>query len=324
MRSEILTILHKADGKYVSGAYLAEKLSVSRTAVWKHICALKEEGYEIDSKSRNGYRIIASPDLLTPGEIKSILTTKTVGQSIKYYKTTDSTNNEAKKSALQGAADGTIVISEEQGSGKGRIGRGWFSPAGKGIWLSVILRPKFLPQEAPKCTLMAAIAITKAIYTVTGIKAGIKWPNDVLYDGKKLVGILTEMNAEMDRINYVVIGMGINVNIAKEDMPESIRDIAASLMQIANKKISRVKLLSEILSELENEYNKINENGFASVINEWKKYSVTLGQNVKVIGVKETFCGKAVDIDDYGALLVDTGEKVERVLAGDVSIRPAK
>ncbi|WP_196594566.1 biotin--[acetyl-CoA-carboxylase] ligase [Pectinatus sottacetonis] len=325
MRSEILTILHKAKGKYVSGTYLANKLSVSRTAIWKHICILKNDGYNIDSKSKNGYRIIDSPDLLTPGEINAVLTTKTFGRTIKYYKKIDSTNNEAKKIALdEKAPEGTIVISESQGDGRGRLSRGWYSPAQKGIWFSIILRPDFLPQEAPKCTLMAAVAIAKAIYTITGLKVGIKWPNDILYDGKKLVGILTEMNAEMDRINYIVIGMGINVNILSQDMPEEVKDIATSLMQITGKKISRLALLQQLLVELENLYTTIKKHGFSPIIQDWKKYSITLGKNIKVISVNETFYGKAVDIDNFGALLVDTGEKIERVLAGDVSIRPAK
>ncbi|TCS75628.1 biotin--[acetyl-CoA-carboxylase] ligase [Pectinatus cerevisiiphilus] len=324
MRSEILTILRKAGGEYISGAYLAEKLSVSRTAIWKHICALKEEGYDIDSKSRNGYRIISSPDLLTPGEINAVLATNVFGCVIKYYKTVSSTNNAAKLLAQQDAREGTIVVSEEQGNGKGRLSRCWFSPAQKGIWCSLILRPPFLPQEAPKCTLMAAVSICKAIRSLTGVQVGIKWPNDILYNGKKLVGILTEMNAEMDRINYVIIGMGINVNVTVKDMPVEIRNTATSLLQIIGKKVSRVRLLCAILAELENEYEIIKAAGFAPILEQWKKYSVTLGQKVKVIGINETFYGKAVDIDDYGALLVDTGEKIERALAGDVSIRPAE
>ncbi|MBB5335496.1 biotin--[acetyl-CoA-carboxylase] ligase [Pectinatus brassicae] len=324
MRSEILTILHKAKGGYVSGADLAEKLAVSRTAIWKHICALKDEGYQIESKSRSGYRIVDSPDLLNPGEIKAKIKTEILGQKIIYYKEIGSTNNEAKLQAAKGAREGTIVVSEQQGTGRGRLSRGWYSPAQKGIWFSLILRPGFLPQEAPKCTLMAAVAIAKAIFTITGIEVGIKWPNDILYNGKKLVGVLTEMNAEMDRINYIVIGMGINVNVSNKEMPEEIKDIATSLSEIKGETVSRIDLLTQVLAELENLYLLIKEQGFAPILKLWKQYSVTLGQDIKVIGVNETFYGKAVDIDDFGALLVDTGEKIERVLAGDVSIRKAK
>lgn len=322
MRSEILTILRKAAGRYVSGASLAQKLSVSRTAIWKHICALREEGYTIDSKSKSGYCLISSPDLLAPGEINALLKTKTFGHTIKYYKTIDSTNKAAKELVQRsGAEEGTIILSEEQNDGKGRLSRIWFSPSQKGLWFSVILHPPFLPQEAPKCTLMAATAVCRAIIRVTGVKAGIKWPNDILYKGKKLVGILTEMNAEMDCINYIVIGMGINVNIKSEDMPEDIRATATSLQQITGEKISRINLFCSILQELEKEYENVKIKGFAPTIKEWKKYNITLGEKVKVIGINNTFYGKAADIDDYGALLIDTGGKIERVLAGDVSIR---
>ena len=179
-------------------------------------------------------------------------------------------------------------------------------------------------QEAPKCTLMAATAITKAIEDVTGVKVGIKWPNDVLYEGKKLVGILTEMNAEMDCINYIIIGMGINVNIDKEEMPEEIQNIATSLSQITGKKISRLKLLNKILYYLEHLYIICQEEGFAPILNEWRKYSITLNQHIRVIGTNEVLEGIAVDIDDDGALLVNIDGQIKRVLAGDVSIRPVQ
>lgn len=323
MRAKILTILRKADGKYVSGEYLAEKLSVSRTAIWKHICALKEEGYNIESKVRNGYRIISSPDVLTEGEISAFLTTNTFGRNIQYFKTVTSTNKEAKTLAQKDAPEGTIVVSEEQNSGKGRLSRGWFSPSQKGIWFSLILRPHFLPPDAPKCTLMAAVAICKAIHSVTGINPQIKWPNDILYNNKKFVGILTEISAEIEQINYIIIGMGIDVNISTYDMPADIRTTSTSLLQILGAKVSRVELLCSILKELELAYSIIQKEGFEPILKEWKKYTVTLGQQVKVIGINDVFLGKAVDIDDYGALLVETDGKIRRVLAGDVSIRPA-
>lgn len=184
MRSQILNLLKQNGDKFLSGEYLADTLKVSRTAIWKHIKALRDNGYNIESVPRSGYRLIDSPDLLSSEEIKSSLTTKILGSEILYFETVDSTNTQAKKVALQGVKDGTIIISEEQGGGRGRLSRSFFSPKYKGIWFSVILKPKFLPQEAPKCTLMAATAITKAIEDVTGVKVGIKWPNDVLYEGK--------------------------------------------------------------------------------------------------------------------------------------------
>ena len=326
MRSQILNLLKQSGNDFLSGEDLAERLNVSRTAIWKHINALRDSGYDIESVPRSGYRLINSPDLLSAEEISTALSTKILGSTIKYFTSTDSTNNQAKKLAMQGATDGTIVISEEQLGGRGRLSRMFFSPKYKGIWFSVILRPKFLPQEAPKCTLLAAVAIAKAIDEATGIKVGIKWPNDILYNGKKIVGILTEMNAEMDCVNYIVIGMGINVNITSDEMPDDIKETATSLNQIAKKDISRLKLLTSILNNLEELYLAVQERGFAPIFDEWRKYSITLNQHIKVIGVNdsETFEGVAVDIDNDGALLVKTNGQIKRVLAGDVSIRPSK
>ncbi|HIX84125.1 MAG TPA: biotin--[acetyl-CoA-carboxylase] ligase [Candidatus Megamonas gallistercoris] len=322
MRSQILNLLKQAGDNFLSGEYLAETLNVSRTAIWKHIKALRDSGYDIESVPRNGYRLLYSPDLLSAEEVKNSLSTKILGSDIKYFTTTDSTNNQAKKLALSGAVDGTIVISEEQGGGRGRLSRSFFCPKYKGIWFSVILRPDFLPQEAPKCTLLAAVAVTKAIYDVTGVKVGIKWPNDILYNGKKLVGILTEMSAEMERINYIVIGIGIDVNISVEEMPEDIRDIATSLSQITGKEVSRLKLLNKLLYHLEQLYIMAQKQNFAPILDEWRKYSITLNQEIKVISGNNVTYGKAVDIDDDGALLVKINGQIKRVLAGDVSIRP--
>lgn len=321
MRSNILDILRQANGTYVSGEDIARTMNVSRTAVWKHIRELKQAGYAIDSHSRSGYCLMETPDLLLPNEIQNGRKTKVLGKDIQYYKEVISTNNQAKLAAQQDAGEGTIIVSEAQTSGRGRLARGWYSPAEKGIWFSVILRPHFLPQEAPKCTLLAAVAIVKAIETITEIQVGIKWPNDILYNKLKLVGILTEMNAEMDCINYIIIGMGINVNIQKNEFPLELQHIATSLAIIKGKKISRVQLLNEILFQIETLYNIAQAEGFVKILEEWKKYSVTLGKTVDVIGINDTFAGLAMDIDEDGALLVKTKAGIKRVLAGDVSIR---
>ena len=323
MRNKILQILRQSGNKYISGEDMAEKLGVSRAAVWKHIKEMRSQGYNIESLARNGYILREAPDAMLSGEISNGLETKTIGCRIICHEEIDSTNNEAKRMAMEGAAEGTVVVAESQTGGKGRLERQFFSPKGKGIWFSVVLRPKFLPQEAPKCTLMAAVAVARAM-TEFGLKPGIKWPNDLLYDNKKLVGILTEMSAEMDGINYIVIGTGINVNIAPEEFPEELRDVATSLSQMKGANLPRVKFLQAVLRALDDLYAKVQVEGFAPVLKEWRQYSITLGQEVKVIGVRdgEVFYGKAADIDDEGALLVDTAAGRQRVLAGDVSIRP--
>ena len=323
MRKIILELLGQHPEQYVSGEEISRQLAVSRTAIWKHMQTLKQAGYEIESHPRLGYRLKTRPDLLLPYEIRDILRTKIVGQKeIYYFADVESTNTEAKKQANLGCPEGSISLSEAQTKGRGRLSRSWFSPSGKGIWLSVVFRPPFNPHDAPKCTLMAAVAVTKAIQSMTGIECGIKWPNDILYQGKKIVGILTEMNAEIDAINYIVIGMGINVNIKQQDFPDELTESATSLSVIAGHTISRLSLLNAVLVELEQAYEEVIQYGFSKILDEWRKLSITLGKKVNVIGSGKEFSGTAVDIDHDGGLLVQTEAGIERVLAGDVSIRP--
>lgn len=321
MRGKILALLSAYPKQYMSGEEIAAKLGVSRTAVWKHIQELKGAGYTIESQSRSGYRITAVPDRMLPELITNGLYTKLIGRNIISFEEIATTNNEAKRRAADGAPEGTIVVSEVQVTGKGRLNRSFFCPRG-GIWFSVILRPRFLPQDAPKCTLLAAVAVVRAMRDI-GFDAGIKWPNDILYDGKKLTGILTEMSAEMDRINYVVIGIGINANISAESFPDDIKDKATSISAHIGE-IDRIGFFQKLLNYFENLYMEVQQHGFGEMLREWRKLSVTLGQEINVIGFEETFAGKAIDIDDDGALLVETADGVRRVLAGDVSIRPHK
>ncbi len=324
MQEKVLALLREAGDNYISGEEIASRLGVSRTAIWKHIRALKAAGYEIESHARRGYLLLEAPDLLLPQEIQPMLRTHIIGKKMVHYEEIPSSNNEAKVLALNGAEDGLVVVAEAQGAGKGRLSRGWYSPAKKGIWFSVVLRPSFLPQDAPKCTLMAAVAVVRAMKDM-GFSVGIKWPNDILDDkGRKLVGILTELITEMERINFVVIGTGINVNLWPEDFPEDIREIATSLAMLRGGKVDRLELFARVLESLDELYVTVEKKGFGAMLDEWRRYSVTLGQEVNVIGVKETFVGTAADIDEDGALLIDTPEGRRRVLAGDVSIRPRK
>ena len=321
MSSDVLELLRAAGG-YISGEKMAERLGVTRAAVWKKIAALREAGYDISSAPRSGYVLRSAPDRLIETEISQDLQTVLVGRKMICYDTVDSTNLVLKNLARDGAADGTVVVADSQRTGRGRMERAFFSPPGKGIWVSILLRPTFLPQDAPKCTLMAAVAVARAMEHFD-LHAEIKWPNDILHEGRKLVGILTEMSAEMDRVNYVVIGIGINVNIAPEDFPEELRTIATSLMQMKGEPLPRVAFLQELLRALDELYASVQQDGFAPVLAAWREYAVTLGQEVRVIGpAGEEFEGTAADIDAEGALLVDTAEGRRRVLAGDVSIRP--
>ncbi|MBR1647342.1 MAG: biotin--[Selenomonadaceae bacterium] len=322
MRKTIVEMLKRAGNDFISGESIAGELKISRTAVWKHIQKLREHGYEILSRERRGYKLKDAPDLLLPSEIQIGLDTQIIGVEMHYEPSVDSTNRVAKALAYHGAQDGTIVVAEEQTGGKGRLDRKYFSPRGKGIWFSVILRPNFLPKEASKITLMAAVAVAEAM-TRFNLKPEIKWPNDILFDGRKLVGILTEMTGEMGKIYYIVVGVGINVNINREDFPEEIRDIAASLSEMNGEEISRVKIFRAVLEELDKLYREVNANGFGEVFKLWRKYNVTLDKNIRVISVIDgnDFTGKAVDLNEDGALVVETPDGLRTVYAGDVSIR---
>ncbi len=322
MRKTIVELLKKAGGNFISGESIAGELGISRTAVWKHIQKLRENGYEILSRERHGYKLKDAPDLLLPSEIQIGLDTQIIGKEMHYHPSVDSTNRVAKALAYHGAADGAIVVAEEQTGGKGRLDRKFFSPRGKGIWFSVILRPNLLPKDAPKCTLMAAVAIAEAMKRFD-LKAEIKWPNDIMFDGRKLVGILTEMTGEIGKVSYIVIGVGINVNISRSEFPDELKDIAASLSEISSYEISRVKLFRAILEEFDKIYREIIANGFDKVIKRWKDYNITLGKNIQVISAIDgkSFTGKAVDLNADGALVVETGNGRQSVYAGDVSIR---
>ncbi|MBQ7723580.1 MAG: biotin--[Selenomonadaceae bacterium] len=322
MRKTIVEILKKAGDNFISGESIAGELKVSRTAVWKHIQKLREDGYEILSSERNGYKLKDAPDLLLPSEIQIGLNTKIIGLEMEYKPSIDSTNQLAKKLAYHGAADGTIVVAEEQTGGKGRLDRKFFSPRGKGIWFSVILRPNLLPKDAPKCTLMAAVAVAEAMKRFN-LKAEIKWPNDIMHDGRKLVGILTEMTGEIGKISYIVIGVGINVNIKRKEFPKDLRDVATSLSELTGDEISRVKLFRAVLEEFDKLYCKINKSGFDEILKLWRKYNITLGKNIRVISASDgkSFTGKAIDLNADGALIVETKSGLKAVYAGDVSIR---
>ena len=321
MRARILKLLRQQSQDYLSGEEISRQLAVSRTAVWKHIQELKNHGYEIEAHPRKGYRLKSRPNLLLPEEIRAGLSTKLLGKQIVHFYDTSSTNNEAKRLAADEAAEGTIVVSEAQTLGRGRLNRGWFSPPGGGVWVSVILRPPFPPQEAPKCTLMAAVATVEAIREASGLTCGIKWPNDILWQGRKLVGILTEMSAEMDAINFVVLGIGINVSLQENDFPEELRNIGASISMGAGREVSRVEVLQKLLERLEYWYEVVKKEGFEPVLKAWRRESITLGQPVRVLAGEETYDGVAEELAEDGSLLVRTENDLRRVLAGDVSLR---
>lgn len=313
MRERILRILKEADG-YVSGERISGILGISRAAVWKHIRALREEGYKILSVTNKGYRLSAEPDNISAGRITEALATDFMGRNIVYMNKVDSTNEEAKRRADM--PDGTLFIAERQEAGKGRLGRFWESPRG-GIWMSLLLKPDMPLDRVSGITLAAGLAVCRAV----GCGAMIKWPNDIVTGSRKLCGILTEMSAEPDTgtINYVVCGMGINVNT--EGFPEELKAKATSLLLETGERHSRDEVTARILNEFEPVYKLLCEKGFGAIREEYTRMCVTLGREVRVIYRKTETIGRAVDIGGDGTLIVDTGAGRIAVSSGEVSVR---
>ena len=315
IKDKILEDLILNKGKHVSGETLASELSVSRAAIWKHVKALRNDGFMIESSTKEGYSLVDSPDVLSPAGIKAGLKTILMGKTIHYFKETESTNNLARDMA--GSVDeGTLIIAESQTGGRGRMGRKWISPEG-GIWLSIILKPKMQPLHAPRITLLAGVAVAKTIRSY-GLSAKIKWPNDVLINGKKVCGILTEIGAEMDSIQYVVVGVGIDANVDTETFPEEFRDSSTSLKNEMGYDINRVEFVQKLLIELESLYLKFQKEGFTSIMEEWRIMSATMGQWVKITTQSRIIYGEAVGVDSDGALILETGEgRLEKIVAGN-------
>ena len=320
MKEEILRLLRNADG-YISGQELCNRFGVSRTAVWKAINQLKEAGYEIEAQQNKGYRLMAAPDLMTEAEIKSLLHTDWVAKEVLYFDTIDSTNTKAQELAEKGYPSGTLVVADKQESGKGRRGRSWVSPSGTGIFMTLMIKPDINPNNASMLTLVAALAVAKAITSVTGEEAMIKWPNDIVVNSKKVCGILTEMNAQFDYINHIVVGIGINVH--NESFPEEISQMASSLMiEAGGKRFHRAQIIAETMSYFEQYYDTfLKTQDLSALVREYDKLLVNRNKSVRVLDPKEPFDGKAMGITPKGELIVDTWESRKLVSSGEVSVR---
>lgn len=312
----VLNALREAADAFVSGEDISRRLKVSRTAVWKGVEVLRELGYEIDGEPKRGYRLLSVPDKLFADEISRGLDVKTIGSRILSYEAVDSTNDVAMDLGERGMPEGTCVLAEYQKKGRGRMGRAWVSPKGKNLILSVLLRPALSASELPRITLLAGVTAVRAVRAVTGIRLGIKWPNDLYYQDRKVCGILTEMKAETDKVRYAVMGIGLNVNAAVSELPPQ----SVSLKKIARKAVSRVELAREFLRQLDGDYARFKKEGFRGVMAEWEEHSITTGKPVTVQHRGKSLRGQAVGIDEDGALWVrrDNGIQ-ERVTAGNVS-----
>lgn len=320
MKEEILRLLRSADG-YISGQELCNRFGVSRTAVWKAINQLKEAGYEIEAQQNKGYRLMAAPDLMTEAEIKSLMHTEWVAKEVLYFDTIDSTNTKAQELAEKGYPSGTLVVADKQESGKGRRGRSWVSPSGTGIFMTLMIKPDINPNNASMLTLVAALAVAKAITSVTGEEAMIKWPNDIVVNGKKVCGILTEMNAQFDYINNIVVGVGINVH--NESFLEEISQMASSLMiEAGGKRFHRAQIIAETMLYFEQYYDTfLKTQDLSALVREYDELLVNRNKSVRVLDPKEPFDGKAMGITPKGELIVDTWESRKLVSSGEVSVR---
>ena len=319
---KILSILRRNQDSYISGEELCKHADISRAAIWKHIEKLRTEGYDIEALPHLGYKLIAIPDSLIPSEIKWKLKTKVLGREVISYKKVDSTNTIAYGLAEKGMKEGTVILADEQVKGKGRHGRHWSSPSKGGIYMSCILRPAIAPNEISRITLLTAVAVSQAIRDISSLEVTIKWPNDIMIDGKKLCGILTEMKAEQDSVDFVVLGIGINVNAKTSQLPKGASSIKDELHLRGGKTIlSRVELAKKVLEKLDEYYNLMKREGFDPIIEMWKDLSTMIGSRVKVTLAGKTFEGLAHDINPDGALVVrlDSGV-LEKISSGDVTM----
>jgi BirA family transcriptional regulator, biotin operon repressor / biotin---[acetyl-CoA-carboxylase] ligase len=308
--------------QHVSGEVLAKTLNISRTAIWKHVKELRKRGYQIEASPKSGYTFIKHTTLLLPEEIKIGLNTQNMGKHVVHYYEVTSTQDIAAQLARSGAAEGTVVIAETQEKGRGRKGRSWVSLPEGGIYLSLILRPNLLPSRAAQIPLIAGVALTKAIRETVLLQPMIKWPNDIIIGKKKVGGILTEMSSEIDTVNYVVLGIGLNVNMPASLLKGNIAAVATSLFDECGICISRVKLVQNFLIEFEQIYTKYLAFGFVSVRDEWKAFNNTIGSQVKISGNGKDIEGEAINIDNEGFLLVrkENGD-ITRIISGDMFLR---
>lgn len=319
INARILEVLRAKSHAYISGEQLSRELNMSRTAVWKHVNTLRDLGYKVEAITSVGYKLVSSPELLLPLEIKNGLNTRFIGQNIHWEYEVSSTNSLALQLADQNAVEGTLVVSESQKQGRGRIGRSWISQPETGIYMSLILRPSFVPMKAPCITFISAIALVEALKEILGIDAKIKWPNDVMINGKKTAGILTELRAEMESIHYIIVGIGINVN--NTHFPKDLRHKVTSLAIERKEKVSRIRLLQAILRAFERWYLLALSDQPGPTFERWRELSCTVGQQIEVNLGDEVLKGLATRLEPNGSLYLqlDSGEE-RQILAGDVTM----
>jgi len=318
-KDRLLGYLKECKGDWVSGESLSKRIGITRSAIWKNIGKLREEGYVIESSPRKGYSLSRISEMLLPNEIREGLDTEVFGRGeIIHFRETDSTNARAKELAVQGAPEGTLVVSETQTKGRGRKGRTWFSPSEAGIYASLILRPNMPPNEAPRITFVSAVSAAEALLALTSLEVAIKWPNDILVKNKKIAGILTEISAEMDAIDYMVVGLGMNVN--NPFLPDDIEEKATSIFIETGKRFPKVRIVREYLRRQEKYCRILRDSGFDPILRRWKELTNTIGKRIMVEMIDKRYTGVVQDVDQEGVLILkDEKGAFHRILSGDVT-----
>ena len=317
-----LLVALRAHPDGVAGTDLCQQLHVTRAAVWSHIESLREAGFEIIASPHRGYQLISAPDALLAVDLQSrLIQDQVIGNAVRVLQNTTSTNDEVSCAALEGHTEGLVIFAESQSAGRGRMGRRWSSPTGRGLWFSVLLRPSLAPGECTQLTAASANALVRAIQSTTGTTAEIKWPNDLLIKGKKIAGILTEMSAELEHVRSVVLGIGIDVNQTASEFPADVRGIATSLKLATGKNVSRPDLAEAVLRDLDRQYARILAGNFAAVAEEWASHCSTLGKQTSIDMGTRRVRGRAEALDENGALLLRTEHgRIERIIGGEVTL----
>jgi len=319
-RDKILSILYNSFGCWVSGEDISRELGITRTAVWKNINILRDTGYIIESSNKSGHRLTSSNNVINEFAIRKNLKTSVFGrQDIRIYEITGSTNIEAFQLATVGAPEGSIVIANRQDAGKGRMGRTWSSPSGKNVYISVILRPTIPPYLAPRLTIVTAVALSDTLRESGVPGHRIKWPNDILAGDKKLSGILTEMKGDTDAIEFIITGIGININATLEDYPPELHSTVTSLNIILNRITDRNDFIALLLSNFEKYYNRFLQGEFSGILTTWKEQADIVNREIKVQQFNEIFSGRVIDLNEDGNLIVDTGVEIRTVNSGDIN-----
>lgn len=314
-RDKILSLFRRQPETFISGQEISQTLAISRAAVWKQVESLREQGFEIEAQRSRGYRLLGGPDLMLASEIEKGLGCKWLGSSLHCLAEIDSTNARARQLAEEGAADGTVIIADRQSAGRGRLGRRWESPSAVNLYCSILLRPQIPVQQAPQMTFLSAVAVAETLQELYALSARVKWPNDILVGGKKIAGLLNEMNAETEQIHFVILGIGINLNMTTEQFPEQLNYPATSVFLERDEKIDRVAFVRAFLQRLDGYYGEFLAEGFVPIRRRWEALCDLMNARVQV----EHWQGTVVGLDSDGALRLQLDDgRVERILAGDV------